>query len=84
MAMEWTEERSAGSRRWSCQRPSGYEASIVVAGTEVTARLWKAAECRDAFALPPLRLAAEEVEGTVQRVQAEIEARLDVIEDGHS
>jgi hypothetical protein len=82
--MEWVEQQSGGTRKLTCRRPSGYEASIVVTGRELTARLWKTTELRDTFALPPQELPPEEVEPTVARVKAEIESRLETLEDGHS
>jgi hypothetical protein len=81
---DWEEERGAGLRRLICHRPSGYEARIVVAGNEVSARLWRPREGCDSFTLAPAEYPPGDVPGTVDRIRAEIEDRLDEIESGHS
>jgi hypothetical protein len=82
--MEWEEERQGGSRELRCKRPSGYEAAIIVTGNELAARMWKARENRDTFALPPHEVPPDQVEDAVTRVKEEIESRLETLEDGHS
>jgi hypothetical protein len=81
--MEWVEQRRGGSRELTCKRPSGYEASIVVTGREVTARLSKARE-DNTFVPPAEALAAGDLEQVVTRLRAELESRIETLEDGHS
>jgi hypothetical protein len=83
-AMDWEVESGEGVRRWILLRPSGYEASIVVAGEELTARLCKRQECREAYALPPQAVPPPDIDDTVARVKNEIEERLESLESGHS
>jgi hypothetical protein len=82
--VDWTEERSGGARRIVALRPSGYEARIVVVGNDVSARLGKPQESKDSFVVAPHGVPADEVEPTVERLKAEIEARLAQLESGHS
>jgi len=82
--VDWSEEMSGGLRRIVSLRPSGYEARIVVAGNNVSARLGKPEEDKDTFAVPPHSVPPTEIEPTVERLKAEIEEQLAVLESGHS
>jgi hypothetical protein len=82
--IEWSDERMGRERKLSCHRPSGYEARILVAGNELSARLWKPHESRDSFVVSPRAYDDSEIERTVERVKAEIEQRLEKLESGHS
>jgi hypothetical protein len=82
--IEWSDESTGRERKLSCHRPSGYEARILVSGNQLSARVWKPHEARDAFVVSPKSYADTEIEPTVSKVKAEIEQRLQQLENGHS